>query len=117
MLYSIILLSKNLNPIECNYKINDKKLLTIIKCFEQYRPERERNGVPVKVLTDHKSWKYFITTKKLTKRQACWGKFLSGFNFISYYTLSKKNQKIDSLTRYLIDLLLDSNDDHQHYLL
>ncbi len=69
-LYSIAFFSKNLNPSECNYKIYDKELLAIISCFEQWRPELERTGVPVKVITDYQSLEYFITTKKLTRYQA-----------------------------------------------
>lgn len=30
LLYLFVFFSKNLNPIECNYKIYDKKLLAII---------------------------------------------------------------------------------------
>lgn len=31
----IAFFSKNLNPAEYNYEINDKELLAIIKCFKQ----------------------------------------------------------------------------------
>ena len=58
-----------------------------------------------------------MTTKKLTRRQACWTEFLSGFNFIISYTPGKENQKADLLTRRLNNLLLSENDDcHQHQL-
>ena len=35
LLYLIAFFSNNLNPAECNYKIYDKELLPIIRCFEQ----------------------------------------------------------------------------------
>ncbi len=70
LLQSIAFFSKNLNPSECNYEIYDKELLAIIRCFEQSRPELEGTGVIVKVITDHKSLQCFMTTKKLTRRQA-----------------------------------------------
>ena len=70
LLHPVAFFSKNLNSAECNYEIYDKELLAIIKCFEQWRPELEGTGVPIKVITDHKSLKYFMTAKKLIKRQA-----------------------------------------------
>ncbi len=68
LLHPVAFFSKNLNPVECNYEIYDKKLLAIIRCFEQWRSELEGIGVPIKVITDHKSLEYFMTTKKLSKR-------------------------------------------------
>ena len=55
--------------------------------------------MPVKVLTDHKGLEYFMTTKKLTPRQARWAKFLSEFNFVVTYQSGKKNNKADALTK------------------
>ena len=55
--------------------------------------------MPVKVLTDHKDLEYFMTTKKLTLRQARWAEFLSKFNFIVSYQTGKKNNKTDVFTR------------------
>ena len=95
LLHPVVFFSKNLNPAECNYEIYDKELLAIIRSFEQWRPDLEGTGVPVKVITDHKSLEYFMTTKKLTRRQARWAKFLSAFNFVISYTPGKENQKAD----------------------
>ena len=55
--------------------------------------------MPVKVLTDHKGLEYFMTTKKLTLKQARWAEFLSEFNFKVTYQTGKKNEKADALTR------------------
>ena len=46
---------KRLNPTEYNYKIYDKELLAIIKCFKQWRPELENTGFPIKVLSNYKN--------------------------------------------------------------
>ena len=73
--------------------------------------------MPIKVITDHKNLKYFITTKKLTRRQVCWAEFLSGFNFVISYTLGRENQKADLLTRCQNNLLSSENDDYQQYQL
>ena len=38
-----------------------------------------------------------MTIKKLSSQQAYWTKFLSGFNFVIFYTPGKKNGKADSI--------------------
>ena len=65
----------------------------------------------IKVITDYKNLKYFITTKKITKRQARWAEFLSGFNFVIFYTPGKKNRKADLLTRCPNNLPSSENND------
>ena len=37
-----------------------------------------------------------MATKKLSRWQACWAEFLSGFNFVIFYTLDRENGKADS---------------------
>ena len=95
---------------KCNYEIYDKKLLAIIWCFEEWKPELEGIGMPVKVLTDHKGLEYFMTTKKLTPRQARWAEFLSEYNFVISYQNGKKNEKTDALICKPNECLVDSND-------
>ena len=107
--------SKNPNPAECNYEIYDKELLAIIRYFGQWRLEFKGTGVPIKVITDHKSLKYFITRKKLIRRQAHWVEFLFGFNFVIFYTIDKENQKANSLTCYPNKLPSSENNDFQQY--
>lgn len=60
---------ENLNFTKCNYEIYNKKLFTIIYYYEQWKSEFKDIKIPIKVIIDHKSLKYLITTKKLTKRQ------------------------------------------------
>ena len=97
-LHPIAFFSKKLVPTECNYEIYDKELLAIIRCFEAWRPELEGTDLPIQVLTDHKSLEYFMTTKKLTRRQARWVEFLAGYNFQVTYRPGKQNDKADALT-------------------
>ena len=99
ILHPVAFFSKQMVPAECNYEIYDKELLAIIQCFKEWRPELEGMAMPVKVLTDHKGLEYFMTTKKLTPRQAKWAEFLSEFNFKVTYQTGKKNDKADALTR------------------
>ena len=76
---------KNMNSIECNYEIYDKKLLAIIRCFEKWRFELEATDLSMKIFTDHKNFEYFMTTKKLIRRQIKWFEFLSQYNFVIMY--------------------------------
>ena len=99
--------------VKCNYKIYDKKLLTIIWCFEEWRPELKSTGLLVKVLTDHKGLEYFMSTKKLISRQVRWAEFLSEFNFVISYQSGKKNNKADALMRKPNKQPTD-NEDEQH---
>jgi hypothetical protein len=64
-LHLVTFFSKNLASIECNYEIYDKELLTIMKCFEQWRFELlfTKLNVFVKILIDHKNLKSFMFTK------------------------------------------------------
>ena len=111
MLPLIAFFPKNLNPVECNYEIYNKELLAIIRYFKQWKPELEGTGIPVKIIIDHKSLKYFMITKKLTRRQARWVEFLPEFNFVISYISNKENQKANSLTYYPNDLPSDDNND------
>ena len=58
-----------------------------------------------------------MTTKKLSKRQAYWAEFLSGFNFVISYIPGRENGKADSLTCRPNDCPADDHDDRQQHLL
>ena len=113
LLHPVAFFSKKLIAAECNYDIYDKELLAIIRCFKKWRPELEGTGMPVEVLSDHKNLEYFITTKKLTRRQARWAEFLAGFNFKINYRSGKKNEKADALTRRTGDLPQNEENNRQ----
>ena len=53
--------SKKHSPAECNYEIHDKKLLAIVRSFEEWCPHLIGAGQPIRVLTDHKNLEYFAT--------------------------------------------------------
>ena len=113
LLHPVAFFSKKLVAAECNYDIYDKELLAIIRCFEEWRPELEGTELPIEVLSDHRSLEYFMSTKKLTRRQARWAEFLAGFNFVINYRPGKKNDKADALTRRTGDLPFGESDDRQ----
>ena len=115
VLHPVVYFSRKMAPAECNYKIYNKKLLTIIWCFEEWWPELKDTGLPVKVLTDHKNLKYFMSTKKLTPRQVRWAEFLLEFNFVISYQSGKKNDKADTLTRKPNKQLTNNKDEWRKY--
>jgi hypothetical protein len=110
LIRSVTYFSKTLFSVECNYEIYDKKLLAIIRCFEQWRAELQSIESFTNVFIDHKSLKYFMTIKKLNRRQAKWAEFLAEFDFKIAYQSKKKNDKANSLTRRS-ENRSDENDD------
>ena len=101
LLYAVAYFLRRMTLAECHYKIYDKELLAIIWCFEEWRPELKGIDLPVKVLTNHKGFEYFMSTKKLIPRQVRWVEFLSEFNFVINYQSGKKNDKANVLMRKL----------------
>jgi len=73
--------SKSLSPVEQNYEIHDKEMLAIICALEEWRHFLERARHPVEIWTDHKNLEYFMTAKKLNRRQARWSLYLACFDF------------------------------------
>ena len=90
--------SRKMSPAETNYEIYDKELLAIVDAFEQWRPELAGTADPVLVRTDHRNLEYFMTTKRLNRRQARWAEFLADYNFVIEYRPGKSNPA-DALTR------------------
>jgi RNase H-like domain found in reverse transcriptase len=85
-------------PAEMNYPIHDKEMLAIVRAFEHWRSELEGTDHLVEVLTDHKALEYFISTKALSARQACWAEVLSQYNFKILYRPGSTNTA-DPLTQ------------------
>ena len=104
LLHPVAFFSKKHTAQEINYEIYDKELLAIIRAFEQWRPELEGSGLPIKILTDHRNLEYYMTTKQLSRRQARWSEYLSRFNFVIMYRPGKMSAKPDALTRRSGDL-------------
>jgi len=60
--------SKSLSPVEWNYEIHDKEILTIICALEEWKHFLEGARHPVEIWTDHKNLGYFMMAKKLNCR-------------------------------------------------
>lgn len=55
--------------------------------------------------------KYFITNKKLSRRQTHYVEFLLGFNFFISYTLDRENGKVDLFALQPNECLADDQND------
>ena len=97
VLHSVTYFSKKHNSAECNYKIYDKKLITIICAFEEWCSEFEGSTSSVEIITDHKNLKYFMFIKQLSCHQTHWSKFLFYFNYHITYHSDKAESKSDAL--------------------
>jgi len=87
--------------------VNEVALNVIVICLNR--------SVPVEVISDHKNLQHFMTTKRLSRRQARWGEFLSRFDFKLIYRPGAQGGKPDALTRHSSDLPQDKDDErHQH---
>jgi hypothetical protein len=111
-LHLVKFFSKNLVSIECNYEIYDKELLTIVRCFEQWRFESLfiKSDVSIKMLIDHKNLKYFLFIKQLNRRQSKWAQFLIDFHFVLIYLFDKSNEKANSLIKRIKNVSDKKND-------
>ena len=69
ILHAVVLISKKRTPTEENYEIYNQELRAIMKSLEQWRQEYEESVHPMKILTDHKNLKYFMSSKLRNRRQ------------------------------------------------
>jgi len=104
ILHSVTYFSKKHNSVECNYEIYNKELMIIVCTFEKWWSELENSIYFVKMITNQKNLKYFMSIKQLSHHQVCWSEFLSKFNYHITYHLDKINDKLNALTRHSEDL-------------
>ncbi|MBW0583777.1 hypothetical protein O181_123492, partial [Austropuccinia psidii MF-1] len=90
--------SRKLLPAELNYKIHDKELLGIVWALKRWREFPLSLSNSFEVLTDHSSLQYFMSSKVLTHRQACWAEFLSEFHFTITYRPGRLTTLPDALS-------------------
>ncbi|KAH9263025.1 hypothetical protein BASA83_013663 [Batrachochytrium salamandrivorans] len=91
--------SRQMNDAERNYEIYDKELLAVVDSFKHWRHFLQGDLHPIMVLCDHKNLEYFMTTKKLTRRQARWSLELSEYDFSITHRPGKLNGRADPLSR------------------
>jgi transposase InsO family protein len=91
--------SKSLSAVERNYEIHDKEMLAVIRALEDWRHFLEGAHHKFEIWTDHKNLEYFMTAKKLNRRQARWSLYLSRFNFSMHHRPGRSMGKSDALSR------------------
>ena len=73
-------------------------MLAVVRVLEEWRAELEGlQDTPFKVYSNYYTLEYFITTKKLSSRQARWAKLLSHYYFKLIYYSGKSNKQADTL--------------------
>jgi len=77
----------------------DKEMLAIICTLEEWRHFLEGATHPVEIWTDHKNLEYFMTAKKLNRRQARWSLHLARFDFLLHHRSGHTMGKPDVLSR------------------
>jgi len=97
--HPVAFLSKSLGEVERNYEIHDKEMLAIIRALEEWRHYLEGAEHTFQIWTDHKNLEYFMSAKKLNRRQARWSLFLSRFDFTLHHRPGKQSLKPDALSR------------------
>jgi len=97
--YLVAFYSKSLSPVEQNYEIYDKEMLAIIHALEEWRHFLEGAQHLVEIWTDHKNLEYFMTAKKLNRRQARWSLYLACFDFKLIHCPGRFMGKPDTLSR------------------
>ena len=85
--------------MERSYEIHDKEMLAIIRALEEWRHFLEGACHPVEIWTDHKNLEYFMTAKKLNRRQARWSLYLACFDFKLVHRPGCSMGKPDALSR------------------
>jgi RNase H-like domain found in reverse transcriptase len=81
-IHLVTYLSQTFSDTKLNYDTYNKELMAIYKAFKAWRHYLEGTDVPINIVTDHKNLEYFCTTWILSRRQAWWSTFLSGFNMV-----------------------------------
>ena len=102
--------NKNMMSVKCNYEIYDKKLLIIIRCLKHWRFELKFTDISMKIFSDHKTLKIFMTSKNLIRRQTRWVKFFFEYNFKIMYQSNSRNVKTNVFTRFFESISKNEND-------
>jgi hypothetical protein len=92
-------MSKALNEVERNYEVHDKEMLAIMRALEEWRQYLQGARQPFEIWTDHKNLEYFMTARKLNRRQARWSLELADYDFILRHRPGQLNKKADLLSR------------------
>ena len=71
-LHPVAFHSRKFSATEINYKIHDKELLAIVDSFQKWCHLLEGATHQLTLYSDDKNLEYFMSTRVLNWRQACW---------------------------------------------
>src|SRR5260221_11532857 len=71
----------------------------MFEVFKNWHHFLEGSGEVINTVTNHKNLEYFMTSKKLSCRQARWAEFLAQFNMRVHFRPGRLGSKPDALTR------------------
>jgi RNase H-like domain found in reverse transcriptase len=94
----IIYFSRKFSNSKLNYFIYNKKLMTIVMNFKQWR-HYLKNVFKIKVWSNHANFKQFMSQTMLNSHQACWFIQLTSYNFIIQYCWDILNSADESFQR------------------
>src|SRR5258707_14217507 len=97
-IHPVAFFSHSLQGAEKNYDTHDKELLAIFEAFKNWRHFLEGSAKIINMVTDHKNLEYFTSSKKLSRHQARWAKFLGQFNMKVRFRPGRLGSKPDALT-------------------
>src|SRR5215467_9125480 len=75
-------------------------MLAIIRALEEWRHFLEGAPHTVEIWSDHRNLEYFMSSKKLNRRQACWSLVLARFDFKLHHRPGRSMGKADALSRW-----------------
>jgi transposase InsO family protein len=104
--HPIAYFSKTMHAAELNYDIHDKEMLAVVLALTEWRAWLEglQTDEPFLLYSDHRALECFMTTKKLSGRQARWAELLSRYHFKLVYRTGKSNERADALSRKTEDV-------------
>jgi len=70
-----------------------------MRALDEWRHFLEGAPHKVEIWTDHKNLEYFMSAKKLNRRQARWSLTMARFNFVMHHQPGKSMGKSDALSR------------------
>jgi Reverse transcriptase (RNA-dependent DNA polymerase)/RNase H-like domain found in reverse transcriptase/Integrase zinc binding domain/Chromo (CHRromatin Organisation MOdifier) domain/gag-polyprotein putative aspartyl protease len=91
ILHPVAFWSRKCTPAECNYDIYDREMLAIVESMKHWRHYLEGAKYPIQIRSDHKNLETFMTTKILSRRQARWAEFLTGYDFVLVHIKGTRN--------------------------
>ncbi|GLB42450.1 putative chromo (CHRromatin Organisation MOdifier) domain containing protein [Lyophyllum shimeji] len=96
----VAFLSQSLNDTERNYEIHDREMLAIMRALSEWRHYLVGAAHPVEILSDHQNLQYFMTARKLNRRQARWSLKLADYDFTLVHKPGSTMGKSDALSRH-----------------